>query len=554
MRFIVLDAEERPHDQGGQRACLLEPVPLSDDDYLTSYRMWFADGSGSVEELGAVKIGYSDLVRDERPLETGVFHQLTGLGQRLYWFSLGQDATYYENISKLGPTFRVEVLEALCDIAFSTEVAKDSRYWDVTQASLLRSVEPQTVEGQFRRIARGGARLTAYRFEYVAPVDTRAERVEEPWRLGFSVTPHSWPPSNIHVLIGRNGVGKTTLLGSIGQAVVKAEAESDEAGQILWAEDGTMGSFTNVVAVTFSAFDPAQDSNAEDATHRTGVRDGGRDALRGWDEDKDVPGDQVPPAEPTEPTVKYTYVGLARVDVHGRPTRERKSYDDLGSEFCKSVEEIHAAGRIGRWIAALDVLSSDPHFYESPVHQFARHLQDSSYSRQDRKFAREIFSQLSSGHAIVLLTITRLVETVAEQSLVLLDEPEAHLHPPLLASFIRALSNLVTDRNGVALVGTHSPVVLQEVPRSCVWKVSRWDRHAPQRPSLETYGENVGVLTHEVFGLEVRQSGFHAEIAQAVNELGSYEQVMNRFNGQLGGEAKGLVRILLAHRDLSGTR
>jgi hypothetical protein len=268
----------------------------------------------------------------------------------------------------------------------------------------------------------------------------------------------------------------------------------------------------------------------------------------------DVPGDQTPPAEVADPGVKYTYVGLAKVDVHGRPTRERKSYDDLSSEFCRSVEEIHAAGRVGRWIAALDVLSSDPHFYESPIHRFARDLQDRSYFREAEDFVRGAFSRLSSGHAIVLLTITRLVETVAEQSLVLLDEPEAHLHPPLLASFVRALSDLLTDRNGVALIGTHSPVVLQEVPRSCVWKVSRWDRHPPQRPSLETYGENVGVLTHEVFGLEVRQSGFHAEIAQAVDELGSYGQVMDRFRGQLGGEAKGLVRILLAHRDAGGRR
>lgn len=551
MHFIVLDSEGRPRSRSRQPACLLEPVPLSDDDYLTSYRMWFADGTGSTEELGAVKIGYSDLVRDERPLETGVFHQLTELDRRLYWFSLGQDAGYYENISRLGPSLRVEVLEGLCDIAFSSEAAEDARYWDVTQASLLRSVEPQTVEGQFRRLATGGARLTAYHFEYVTPVG--AEKAREPWRLAFSVTPHSRPPSNIHVLIGRNGVGKTTLLGSIGQAVVNIQTEPDDVGQIFWAEDGAAGAFTNVVAVTFSAFDPAQDGGEGEADE-TGVRDGGRDALRGWDEDKDVPGDQVPPAEPVDPVVKYTYVGLAKVNVHGRPTRDRKSYDDLSSEFCKSVEEIHAAGRVGRWIAALDVLSSDPHFYESPVHQFARHLQDSSYSRQDRELARQVFSQLSSGHAIVLLTITRLVETVAEQSLVLLDEPEAHLHPPLLASFVRALSNLLTDRNGVALIGTHSPVVLQEVPRSCVWKVSRWDRHAPQRPSLETYGENVGVLTHEVFGLEVRQSGFHAEVARAVDEMGSYEQVLNRFHGQLGGEAKGLVRILLAHRNLSGTR
>lgn len=154
---------------------------------------------------------------------------------------------------------------------------------------------------------------------------------------------------------------------------------------------------------------------------------------------------------------------------------------------------------------------------------------------------------MSSGHAIVLLTITKLVELVAEQSLVLFDEPEAHLHPPLLSAFVRALSNLLTHRNGVAIVATHSPVVLQEVPQSCVWKINR-PGGRPRRPRIETFGENVGVLTHEIFGLEVRESGFHAEIEKAVQEMASYEEVLAHFGGQLGGEAKGLVRILLADK------
>ena len=106
----------------------------------------------------------------------------------------------------------------------------------------------------------------------------------------------------------------------------------------------------------------------------------------------------------------------------------------------------------------------------------------------------------------------------------------------------------------MAVIGTHSPVVVQEVPRSCVWKFSRLDRRPPQRPAIETYGENVGILIHEIFGLEVRESGFHAEIEKAVRELGSYERVLAHFDGQLGGEAKGLVRILLAHRSPNGLR
>jgi predicted ATPase len=523
----------------------LEPLSWSDDGYLTLYQLWFCDGDGAVALLGQVKIGYADLVRQERPLEKGKFSRLDELDGRLYWFSVGQDSTYYENIRTLSAPVRTKILERLCDIALSADLFDQAAFWDVTQTSLLRSVEPQTVEGQFRRIAQGGSWLTAYDFDYVT-----APGAAEPVRLSFSVKPRSWPPTNIHVLIGRNGVGKTTLLGNIAEAVVHPDAQTEDVGRIVWAGDGSE-TFTNVVSVTFSAFDPAQE-HAEAEADIEGNEES-LPQLSSWDADKDLPGEQLPPAaEQTEAAVSYTYVGLAKVDDFGRPTGQRKSYEDLSKEFTRSVEEVAAARRIGRWMRALDVLSSDPLFDQSPIHDFARSLQHYESHKVNGARVREIFSSLSAGHAIVLLTITRLVETVAEQSLVLLDEPEAHLHPPLLASFVRALSDLMTDRNGVALIGTHSPVVLQEVPRSCVWKVSPYNRRPPRRPAIETYGENVGVLTHEIFGLEVRQSGFHAEITKAVDQLGSYEQVLDRFGGQLGGEAKGLVRILLAHRDADG--
>jgi predicted ATP-dependent endonuclease of OLD family len=104
--------------------------------------------------------------------------------------------------------------------------------------------------------------------------------------------------------------------------------------------------------------------------------------------------------------------------------------------------------------------------------------------------------------------MTHLAEQVDERTLVPIDEPETHLHPPLLSAFIRALSDLLVDRNGVAIIATHLPVVLQEVPRTCVWKLRRSGSlltAAP--PEIETFGENVGVLTREAFGLEVTRSG-----------------------------------------------
>lgn len=136
-----------------------------------------------------------------------------------------------------------------------------------------------------------------------------------------------------------------------------------------------------------------------------------------------------------------------------------------------------------------------------------------------------------------------------DKTLILLDEPEAHLHPPLLPAFIRALSDLLINRNGVALIATHSPVVLQEVPQSCVWKIRRTGlRSVGERPEVQTFGENVGLLTREIFGLEVTQSGFHKMLRDAVAQRPSYDAVVRRFNNELGDEARATVQGLLAAR------
>ncbi|MFG4140517.1 AAA family ATPase, partial [Klebsiella pneumoniae] len=69
---------------------------------------------------------------------------------------------------------------------------------------------------------------------------------------------------------------------------------------------------------------------------------------------------------------------------------------------------------------------------------------------------KPICKKFSSGHSIVLLIICRLIEELEEKTLVLLDEPESHLHPPLLSTFIRILSDLLVKRNGIGLIATHS--------------------------------------------------------------------------------------------------
>jgi predicted ATP-dependent endonuclease of OLD family len=230
-----------------------------------------------------------------------------------------------------------------------------------------------------------------------------------------------------------------------------------------------------------------------------------------------------------------------------------KSKDDLRVDFLISLKVCFAlTAKKSRWVNAVRKLESDFNFAEIDLCQLIQvYIEDSSDNKnQFSNKASTLFERMSSGHSIVLLTVTKLVETVEEKTLVLLDEPESHLHPPLLSAFTRALSDLLINRNGVAIVATHSPVVLQEVPKSCV-SILRRNRLIANidRPENETFAENVGVLTREVFGLEVSKSGFHDLLARSVAEGKSYEEVEKNYRYQLGFEGKVILRTMITLRD-----
>ncbi|MFD9081657.1 ATP-dependent nuclease [Streptomyces erythrochromogenes] len=528
MHFDVQADQLVPTRKGPPGQCVLIPDKWNDRGYLTTYDLWYRPSRDEATLLGRVKIARVNQERGRYPLRAGSFEALRPIGNLSptdqhkvpQWFSLGQDEAYYDNIRALGDQVKHEILDGLADLAYSPKLLKRAMSQEVTKVSLLRGIELQTVTTQFSRIAHGGPRLTPYDFAYMEyPTTPDVERLV----LSFTVTPHSTPSTNIHVLIGSNGVGKTTLLRRIAQAAVEPPSRSSPATIAHAPSPGASpgAPFINVVSVSFSAFDPF-----------TGLlHDPSKNAV-----------------------TRHVYVGLADPDSEAGEPKSRRM---LTEEFTSSVRKIFETDRAQLWMETLDALRADRHFTDSGIHRFARDLRimrahGVSFKAGDAHAARAIFRPLSSGHAIVLLTLTRLVEQTAEQSLVLLDEPEAHLHPPLLSSFLKAFSNLLTDRNAVAIIASHSPVVLQEVPRACVWKLSRFETLHAERPEIETYGENVGILTHEVFGLEARTSGFHSDIERAVARSSTYEEVLARFGGQLGGEARGIVRILLAKNAAGG--
>jgi predicted ATP-dependent endonuclease of OLD family len=226
------------------------------------------------------------------------------------------------------------------------------------------------------------------------------------------------------------------------------------------------------------------------------------------------------------------------------PKSNAELVEDFAARFKSCISQ---PKKKARWLAAIRRLESDFNFAEMNLGELLEYEDHQAVSLAQTRAER-----MSSGHSIVLLTITMLVDVVEEKTLVLLDEPESHLHPPLLAAFTRALSDLLYSRNGVAIIATHSPVVLQEVPRSCVWKLSRVRAQGrADRPERETFGENVGMLTREVFGLEVSKSGFNQMLQEAVDAGGNFDSILEEYSDQLGAEAKAILLSQIAARDSS---
>ncbi len=482
--------------------------------YSTMYYFTYFDRLGEKHEIGQVKIGQFDWQpRQRRPDIPEQFDRLSDA-----FFSLGQDIDYYKALMEVAEDDRVTIFLALQDVAYDQALYLRALEEEVMTESLMRSTGPRKVEIQYRAVLNEGAELTPYKFSYRAAKTPKS--LTAPVELDFEVTPSATPPTNIHVLIGRNGVGKTRLLNSMTRSLVdpgtskrRDGAFSFEDSEFEFQGEATE-TFANLVSVTFSAFD---DFLSIDETPR---------AQRA--------------------IIRYTNVGLRKQI--GNDDKRRvitQNIERLSSDFAKSALVCARGVRRKRWKRALETLETDSLFGEIEV----ANLADIEEEEDFVETARTMYRKLSSGHKIVLLTITKLVELVEERSLVLMDEPEAHLHPPLLSAFVRALSDLLINRNGVAVIATHSPVVVQEVPASCVWKISRHGLSSvAERPEIETFAETASVLTREVFGLEVDRSGFHKMIREIVAQEETFEGVMDRFGEEIGAQGQALIRAMLARR------
>lgn len=503
----------------------LEIDRWNDFSFVTRFHAVYYDADGIPHYLGPTKIGFKGQTTSTSTYQT-LESIVPSLGRR--YFSLGDSDDFYRNAGALPKATRKRILKILRDIVAAPELIPSLEDEEVFSKSLLRSTSLSIIRGQYARILEGLPALTDFHFKFVREESSELGTL----KLEFRVEIDKRPSTNVHAIIGRNGAGKTSILNGMIEAITKRTTIKGQFRKLevtdrgVFAEPLSSDYFSGLVSVSFSAFDPFP-----------------------------------PPSEQPDPAkgACYFYVGLKDPD---NPEQQR-SIEEIRKECAKALgDNFCDKKRTRRWLDAIDTLGSDENFASMNLGQLldifrrlmarAEANPRASGLTKDKylKAIKPILESMSSGHAIVLHTITRLVATVDEKTLVLIDEPESHLHPPLLSAFLRALSDLLHDRNGVAIIATHSPVVLQEIPKKCVWKILRAGSSVRAiRPAIETFGENVGVLTSDVFSLEVESSGFHSMLAKSVESGATYEQILAEYEGQIGVEGRSILTHLVATRD-----
>ena len=496
------------------------------------------------------------------------------------FFSLGQDEEYYENVKNID----LDILESLNDVVKDSALLNEVMHEDVFIKSLSREVSIMKISNQLRRIVGGGERIEKYQidFYYNHAIENNGATVS------MTVDPNSLLPSNMHIIIGRNGVGKTTFLKNLASSLF---ARTSPLGRA----EITTGQIEGVVCVSFSAFDDL----LNEIMNVYGLENG-RENLY---------------------TFKYisNKLKIEKCNEKNEWTWRYKDNDELVLDFLAAYLKCYGKNNWAIWNEARSILSQDPIFKTIEL----RHPQEPQKNQSDDKFSGlwlsamdqmyqigldienevknfdkkgerernssslisklqerypfflresrtaeyqdemgfflgnlvDLFRKLSSGHTAVLMMVTQLIDILSERTIVLFDEPETHLHPPLISNLIKVISKILKERNSLAIVSTHSPVVLQEVPRSNVHILERTrDVTRVSKPTIETFGENVGRLTAEVFRLELINSGYYATLKELVNEIFKeyphlsqddlFDEAMKKVEGQVGFEGKMIISSL----------
>lgn len=280
---------------------------------------------------------------------------------------------------------------------------------------------------------------------------------------------------NISLLIGLNGLGKSQTLNHL----VKYALEGNTK---LLHSQGERVLFNNIIAIG-------------------------------------TPGEtqQTFPKESKKARIPYK-----RISIDRKKGRGTQGISSLLIQLARSNETIVKNSRWTLFIKAIEPIFNLPELHlpikEQWTKEYAETIEISKLARSGEQNSLERYSRvdasrdpvrvidkvsypLSSGELAFLNFAAQICLHIENGSLVLLDEPETHLHPNLITNLVNILQRLLKLTGSISIIATHSVYFVRELPRSQVLVYSRNESGniSVDHPRLKTLGADIGAISQFIF-------------------------------------------------------
>ena len=504
----------------------LERDNWNDQDYYTSFYLHATSlltGDTRSRLIGYVKI----LKAGQQKLQVQQISDETFDVLPETFCSMPTSLDYYERLSQISSEYRDKLLLALRDGIIYPEIRESFENEDGFHVSLMRgrtendeifTLAPLMLSRQYSQL-----------YDMKLGFSFQTPEMEAPIDFDFDSPTFGWGndhlPNRIVALIGRNGSGKSTLLNRIARIAYASPLNRNEPVLKTLGEIKPFGlGFIRIILLSYSAFDSFNTPGIfkeEKATIVEEMKNGlGRFVFCGI---RDI----VSELESLLPQLPADEAGRLRDEdiLQDRSKYTRlKPIDVLGTEFIRNLETIRQTREQDLFKVSVSLLREEPSMHN---------LLGLDILDRDEENNTSFFHSLSTGHKFVIHAITSIIAYSAPRSLLLFDEPETHLHPPILASFMKAIRYILAKKNAFMIVATHSPVVLQETLHRHVFVVrSEGKLMRIQKPEIETFGESVGLLTQLSFGLNSDFTDYHNTLDKIVDfettfRLNSPEEILS---------------------------
>lgn len=458
------------------------------DDFGTKcyYHLSFVDEDGDRTEIGTVKILQRDASKQGKgePISrTTLPDQFTSLDSN--FISLGQEEAYYKNLHKSFSKSEVAaILEALRDIAWQPDLAAELEPTSAFRNSLMRFNDAQRARRFGQALALGQPVTETFGFEYIAEIEGAEDVIE----TNIPFDSNDRLPGRVVGIVGRNAVGKTQFLANLATDLCQIGRVSGEAQSKRDARfKGQRPLFTRVLAISYSAFDRF--------------------------------------TRPKSVAVSYVYCGI-------RNEKGGLSRRALIEKYRENQARIRQMRRMVSWTRFMSEILDDP---EGTL------AENLNREINDPEVEESALSLLSSGQSILVHFVTSLLAWLEPNSLVLFDEPETHLHPNAVASLFNVLTAALHEYESFAIIATHSPIVVQEIPAKRMIVFRRDGNLTTAEPLLlESFGESITELTRHVFETNEISTLYRRTLSRLAREE-EIERTMERFERELSLSAEAFL-------------